>query len=178
MSLSELCRLPVWNHKLSAHISVPWTRKNIEKTTKLCHRASKWSDPSCASLWLCEAHKSQRGRAGALLGIALAACRGLCISVLCKPHRFCSRERARERERPTAQLLGPLQTQLGTFTSAFFASYIWQEKTHLDLRLCNTQLYKRVLWLREIVFRKKIQIISLSLGDHLNLCLKGQIIHI
>lgn len=34
VSLSELCRLPVSNLRLSAHISAPWTQKRKKKKTK------------------------------------------------------------------------------------------------------------------------------------------------
>lgn len=38
MSLSELCRLPVSNLRLSAHISAPWTRTKKKRKKKEKHR--------------------------------------------------------------------------------------------------------------------------------------------
>lgn len=91
-------------------------------------------DQSCASLWLCQARKNQRGRTGAMLGLLLAACRGLCTTRQppnCENHTTVS---AAER----AQLLWPLKTELGTFTSAFLPLIPDTERTHVDLRLYNT----------------------------------------
>lgn len=48
MSLSELCRLPVSNLRLSAHISAPWTEKkknlSVKRATKARQKASMWTD--------------------------------------------------------------------------------------------------------------------------------------
>lgn len=98
VSLSELCRLPVSNHKLSAHISVPWTEKKYRKDNKVSPAGLEVDEPKlCFSFTLrgSKELEEREGRVGASSGGLRRPLSCQAARELQKPHqRFCSRKRS------------------------------------------------------------------------------------
>ena len=131
MPLSELCRLPVSNHKLSAHISVPWTekKKKNRKDNKALPAGLEVDRPKlCFSFTVRGWKKLEEnwGRVGALsCGLQRPSYCQAGLRVL---------KRTPLQQKAAALAFAKSAWQL-TFTSAFFATYMWQEGAHIGLRL-------------------------------------------
>lgn len=119
VSLSELCRLPVSNRKLSAHISVPWTEKKISKRQQSFACGSR-SGPAKVVLLVASARlEGDRGEWGPRWGVGAAACRGPCAAR--QPASCRNRTSVSAAESAAAPVFAKSAWQL-SFTSAFFAT--------------------------------------------------------
>lgn len=112
VSLSELCRLPVSNHKLSAHISVPWTEKKYRKDNKVSPAGLEVDEPKlCFSFTLrgSKELEEREGRVGASSGgLAWRPAEALVL-----PGSLRAAKTAPAFLQQKAQLLLSLQNQLG-----------------------------------------------------------------
>lgn len=124
MSLSELCRLPVSNLRLSAHISAPWTRKkNMSKRQQSLTRKPRSGRTEAFALLFCFLNSALSAHAGRGLkeNRAPAPCRvcGLQRPARCQAPSCENRIVVCAAESAAAQAFAKSACLALTFTSAF-----------------------------------------------------------